>query len=241
MTKHTILFLAANPTGTDPLALDREARAIQVELERSRWRDSLRPLFDRGLPPPTPPALPGGSLDGGKCELREFRPNFSVSSATCLVNAATCAISDVTSGSCSRSRASFAARSASLAARAASSSAIRRCSASNSKRRSRFGSPCRSVFSPHPQPIEMIQFFRGLNGYDREVVLAQQHRPGEAAQTDFTHATAQAPASPAACLRFSGQCSSNGSGRVRQSRGCFRSDGSLPAATYGLASRGTEP
>ncbi len=39
MGKHTILFLAANPSGTDPLALDREAHAIQVELERSRWRD----------------------------------------------------------------------------------------------------------------------------------------------------------------------------------------------------------
>jgi hypothetical protein len=37
--KHTILFLAANPSGTDPRALDREARAIQVELERSGFRD----------------------------------------------------------------------------------------------------------------------------------------------------------------------------------------------------------
>lgn len=37
--KHTILFLAANPSGTDHLALDREARAIQVELERSGHRD----------------------------------------------------------------------------------------------------------------------------------------------------------------------------------------------------------
>ncbi len=37
--KHTILFLAANPTGTDRFALDREARAIQVELERSGFRD----------------------------------------------------------------------------------------------------------------------------------------------------------------------------------------------------------
>jgi hypothetical protein len=36
--KHTILFLAANPLGTDPRALDREARAIQVELERSGFR-----------------------------------------------------------------------------------------------------------------------------------------------------------------------------------------------------------
>src|SRR5258705_3085259 len=37
--KHTILFLAANPGGTDRLALDREAHAIQVELERSGQRD----------------------------------------------------------------------------------------------------------------------------------------------------------------------------------------------------------
>ena len=39
LTKHTILFLAANPLGTDRLALDREARAIQLELERSGCRD----------------------------------------------------------------------------------------------------------------------------------------------------------------------------------------------------------
>jgi nucleoside phosphorylase len=39
MTKHIILFLAANPVGTDPLSLDRQARAIQVELERSGHRD----------------------------------------------------------------------------------------------------------------------------------------------------------------------------------------------------------
>src|SRR3954464_3257018 len=39
MTKHTILFLAANPVGTSPLALDRQAHAIQDELERSGHRD----------------------------------------------------------------------------------------------------------------------------------------------------------------------------------------------------------
>jgi hypothetical protein len=39
--KHTILFLAANPTGTSQLALDREARAIHVELERAGFRDSF--------------------------------------------------------------------------------------------------------------------------------------------------------------------------------------------------------
>lgn len=39
LKKHIILFLAANPIETDRLALDREARAIQVELERSGYRD----------------------------------------------------------------------------------------------------------------------------------------------------------------------------------------------------------
>lgn len=39
MSKHTILFLAANPPGADRLALDREARAIRAELERSAHRD----------------------------------------------------------------------------------------------------------------------------------------------------------------------------------------------------------
>jgi len=41
MKKHKILFLAANPIGTDRLALDREARAIQHELERAGHRDSF--------------------------------------------------------------------------------------------------------------------------------------------------------------------------------------------------------
>ena len=39
MSKHIILFLAANPLGTTELALGREARAIQEELERSGQRD----------------------------------------------------------------------------------------------------------------------------------------------------------------------------------------------------------
>jgi hypothetical protein len=34
-----------------------------------------------------------------------------------------------------------------------------------------------------------VKRWRAAQGPDREVVLAQQHRPGEAAQTDFTHAT----------------------------------------------------
>ena len=37
--KHVILFLAANPSGTDRLALDREARSIHAELKRSGHRD----------------------------------------------------------------------------------------------------------------------------------------------------------------------------------------------------------
>jgi hypothetical protein len=41
MKKHTILFLAANPLGSDWRALDQEARAIQVELERSGHRDQF--------------------------------------------------------------------------------------------------------------------------------------------------------------------------------------------------------
>ena len=39
MSKHTILFVAANPFGTTELVLGREARAIQEELERSGQRD----------------------------------------------------------------------------------------------------------------------------------------------------------------------------------------------------------
>ncbi len=38
MKRHTILFLAANPSGTAHVALDEEARAIQGALERSRYR-----------------------------------------------------------------------------------------------------------------------------------------------------------------------------------------------------------
>src|SRR5215468_7731675 len=39
LSKHIILFLAASPLGTTELALGREARAIQEELERSGQRD----------------------------------------------------------------------------------------------------------------------------------------------------------------------------------------------------------
>ena len=37
--KLTILFLAANPTDTDPLELDEEMRAIDQELRRTEYRD----------------------------------------------------------------------------------------------------------------------------------------------------------------------------------------------------------
>ncbi|HEX8106157.1 MAG TPA: hypothetical protein VF516_00455 [Kofleriaceae bacterium] len=46
--KHTILFLAANPAGTDRFALDREAHDIHAELERSGHRDRFE-LVDRLL------------------------------------------------------------------------------------------------------------------------------------------------------------------------------------------------
>jgi WD40 repeat protein len=41
VSKHTILFLAANPPGTDRRALDQEAHAIQHELERTGHRDKF--------------------------------------------------------------------------------------------------------------------------------------------------------------------------------------------------------
>src|SRR5690242_14892060 len=41
MKKHTILFLVANPSGSDRRALDQEARAIQDELERSGYRNDF--------------------------------------------------------------------------------------------------------------------------------------------------------------------------------------------------------
>ena len=39
MRKHTILFLAPNPSGTNRVMLEQEARLIQEELERSGRRD----------------------------------------------------------------------------------------------------------------------------------------------------------------------------------------------------------
>src|SRR3977135_2824456 len=61
--KRTVLFLAANACGTDPRALDREARSIRVELKRSGYRDRFL-LETRGGAQP---------LDLPR-ELRELRP-----------------------------------------------------------------------------------------------------------------------------------------------------------------------
>lgn len=63
MTKHIILFLAASPLGTDRLALDEEARAIRVALERSGHRDKFE-LVTRWA------ARPLDLLD----ELRKLKP-----------------------------------------------------------------------------------------------------------------------------------------------------------------------
>ena len=41
-TQRTILFLAANPTGTDRLRLEQEAKDIQAELASSDYRDSFK-------------------------------------------------------------------------------------------------------------------------------------------------------------------------------------------------------
>ena len=38
---HSVLFVAANPSSTDPLRIDRELRVIRDAIERSRHRDSL--------------------------------------------------------------------------------------------------------------------------------------------------------------------------------------------------------
>jgi hypothetical protein len=42
LSPHTILFIAANPVGTDRRALDEQARAVQVELERAGRRDCFK-------------------------------------------------------------------------------------------------------------------------------------------------------------------------------------------------------
>lgn len=51
MHKHTILFLAANPPGLDPLELDETVRAIQEEFERSGHRDQFEFVTRRAVRP----------------------------------------------------------------------------------------------------------------------------------------------------------------------------------------------
>lgn len=63
--KHVILFLAANPRDTGRLALDREARAIHVELKRSGYRDRFDFVTRWAADP----------LDL-LCELRELKPTI---------------------------------------------------------------------------------------------------------------------------------------------------------------------
>ena len=90
MKKHTILFLAANPTETAQLALDREARAIQKELESAGFRDRfelvtrwavepldlLREL--RKLRPTVVHFSSHGSGHGGQREHGEQRPDMAL-------------------------------------------------------------------------------------------------------------------------------------------------------------------
>ena len=79
MTKHTILFVAANPLGTDRLALDEEARAIRVALERSGYRDrfaletrwAVRPLDLLDELRKLKPTVVHFSGHGGRGELRQ--------------------------------------------------------------------------------------------------------------------------------------------------------------------------
>jgi len=63
MTKHTIVFLAVSPSGTDPHAVEREARAIHLELRRSGYRDRFK-FETRWVPEPLDPLR----------ELRELKP-----------------------------------------------------------------------------------------------------------------------------------------------------------------------
>jgi hypothetical protein len=85
MNKHTILFLAANPLGTDQLALDREARAIQVELERSGYRDRFELVTRWAVEPldllrelrKLKPTVVHVSGHGGQVAQAEARPDGS--------------------------------------------------------------------------------------------------------------------------------------------------------------------
>jgi WD40 repeat protein len=83
MKKHTILFLAANPVGTNELALGREARAIHEELKRSGHRDCFE-FVTRWAAEPLDllralrelrPTVVHFSGHGGRGKLGELRPD----------------------------------------------------------------------------------------------------------------------------------------------------------------------
>jgi hypothetical protein len=66
MSKHTILFLAANPRGTERRALDREARSIAEELQRSEGRNCFELETRYGAEP----ARASSSSCGSRCSAR---------------------------------------------------------------------------------------------------------------------------------------------------------------------------
>ena len=125
------------------------------------------PLACAGLaspsPRPAPPRVPGGSVDGGRCELRELGPTISSSSATCLVSAATCA------SSCAI-RTSRAARSAALRAGSPSNSAIR---SSRQSVPTKPQSPIRARMESAKKRMERYgSLTRGVNGYPTSALSA---------------------------------------------------------------------
>jgi tRNA A-37 threonylcarbamoyl transferase component Bud32 len=79
LSKHIILFLAANPVGTTELALGREARAIQDELERSGQRDRFEFVTRWAVQPldlirelrKLKPTVVHFSRHGGSCERQQ--------------------------------------------------------------------------------------------------------------------------------------------------------------------------
>ena len=95
LAKHTILFLAANPFGTDRLALDEEARAIRLALERSSYRDvfdletrwAARPMDLLDELRKLKPTVVHFSGHGGRCKPRSGTgPRRDITSQPGLVN-----------------------------------------------------------------------------------------------------------------------------------------------------------
>jgi hypothetical protein len=89
MQKHSILFLAANPSETAQLALDREARAIQMELERSGFRDRFELVTRWAVEPldllrelrKLKPTIVHFSGHGGPAGAGAYRPGAAPASA----------------------------------------------------------------------------------------------------------------------------------------------------------------